>query len=134
MKPFYLNRKEDHTGISGTGIVARGLIFPSGKCVMEWQTKHTSVAVYDSIEEVRAIHGHDGKTEVVVCDVVKELKVARGIASERIYDDCYALAVMDRLDDVAVFFGAKKPPQVWQNMSADAPPVVIEVGPKESGR
>ncbi len=63
---FHLNRKEDHTGISGTGIVARGVIFPSGKCVMEWQTKHTSVAAYDSIDEVRAIHGHDGKTEIVL--------------------------------------------------------------------
>ncbi len=66
MRLFHLNRIEDHTGISGTGIVARGVILPSGKCVMEWQTKHTSVAVYASLEEVRAIHGHDGKTKIVL--------------------------------------------------------------------
>jgi hypothetical protein len=66
VRTFYLNRKEDHTGISGTGIVARGVILPSGKCVMEWQTKHTSVSVYASLDEVRAIHGHDGKTEIVI--------------------------------------------------------------------
>lgn len=126
MRAFFLNRKEDHTGISGTGIVARGVIFASGKCVMEWQTKHTSVAVYDSIDEVKAIHGHDGKTEVVVCDVVDKLMAARKIASERIYDDFYAFGVTDTIDHVAEFFGKKKPPQVWQNMSADTPPVVLE--------
>jgi len=63
-KLFVLNRLEDETGISGTGIVAEGVIFSNGKCAVSWLTKVTSVAVYDSIEEVKAIHGHDGKTVI----------------------------------------------------------------------
>jgi hypothetical protein len=106
MKPFYLNRKEDHTGISGTGIVARGVILPSGKCVMEWQTKHTSVAVYDSIDEVRAIHGHDGKTEIKVLDDAEHLLTTmKKIGRYRVMDDFYAFGMMDGTDEIAGFLG-----------------------------
>lgn len=62
---FELHRDEDETGISGTGVVAQGVVFASGKCALLWLTEHTSVGVYDSIEELTAIHGHDGRTRVV---------------------------------------------------------------------
>lgn len=62
---FYLLRKEDVSGVSGTGVVARGIILPSGKVVMEWVKSACSVAVFDSISDVERIHGHDGKTEVL---------------------------------------------------------------------
>jgi hypothetical protein len=64
MKRFRLYRKEDETGISGTGYVSEGIQFSSGKCAMNWTTTVSSVAVYDSIEELEAIHGHNGMTEV----------------------------------------------------------------------
>jgi hypothetical protein len=62
---FNLVRTEDISGVSGTGIVAEGAQFSTGKCVLSWVTKYRSVAVYDSLEELEAIHGHDGKTRVV---------------------------------------------------------------------
>lgn len=62
---FWLKRIEDESGVSGTGIVAEGVMFSNGKCVLSWLTKHTSVAVYDSIDELEAIHGHNGKTVIV---------------------------------------------------------------------
>lgn len=65
MKLFYLYRKEDESGISGTGFVAEGVVFENGKCVLAWLTEYTSVAVYDDIETLREIHGHRGKTIVV---------------------------------------------------------------------
>jgi hypothetical protein len=65
MKLFELRRTEDESGVSGTGTVAQGVIFDNGQCVLTWLTAHTSVAVYQSIKEVIAIHGHNGKTEVV---------------------------------------------------------------------
>ena len=68
MRTFYLNRKEDETGISGTGIVAEGIEFSNGKCAMAWITPYTSVAVYDSVRQLEQIHGHNGKTDVVWCD------------------------------------------------------------------
>jgi hypothetical protein len=61
-KQFVLKRIEDESGVSGTGIVAEGIQFSNGKCVLAWMTELQSVAVYDSIEELEAIHGHDGKT------------------------------------------------------------------------
>lgn len=66
MKIFYLNRNEDESGISGTGRVAQGFIFDNGKVAVTWLSEHPSVTVYDSIGEVHAIHGHGGKTEVIM--------------------------------------------------------------------
>jgi hypothetical protein len=62
---FELIRYEDTTGISGTGKIAEGVIFSSGKCALAWTIKDIpSVTIYDSVEQVIAIHGHDGKTEL----------------------------------------------------------------------
>ena len=66
MKIFYLNRTEDESGVSGTGRVAQGFIFDNGKVTVTWLSDSPSVTVYDSIGEVHAIHGHGGKTEVVM--------------------------------------------------------------------
>ena len=65
MKMFYLVRKEDESGVSGTGRVAQGFVFDNGKVAVTWLSEHPSTTIYDSIGEVRAIHGHEGKTEVV---------------------------------------------------------------------
>ena len=66
MKIFYLNRTEDESGISGTGRVAQGFIFDNGKVAVSWLSNHPSVTIYDTIGEVHAIHGHGGKTEVIM--------------------------------------------------------------------
>lgn len=66
IKEFYLQRIEDETGISGTGVVARGVILPSGSVCLEWSTFHSSICIYKNISDVEAIHGHHGKTVVVM--------------------------------------------------------------------
>lgn len=63
---FYLLRDEDASGVSGTGIVARGIISPLGRVFMEWQTVHHSWVFFDTISDVELIHGHGGKTRVVL--------------------------------------------------------------------
>lgn len=65
-KLFYLQRIEDESGISGTGRIAQGVIFDNGKVALTWLSEHPSVAMYDNIGDVRTIHGHEGKTEVVM--------------------------------------------------------------------
>jgi len=65
MRLFELRRTEDESGVSGTGTVAQGVIFDNGWCALTWLTDHTSVAFYTSVDEVIAIHGHNGKTRVV---------------------------------------------------------------------
>lgn len=70
MRTFFLVRDEDETGISGTGIVAEGILFSCGKCVLSWVTQYKSIAVYDSLDELIAIHGHNGRTHVEFITVV----------------------------------------------------------------
>lgn len=65
MKQFYLLRLEDESGVSGTGRVAEGVIFSNGRCALNWLTAYESQAIYPSIDELEAIHGHGGKTKVV---------------------------------------------------------------------
>src|SRR3990167_8446335 len=65
IETFVLRRLEDESGISGTGYVAEGVQFSNGKCVLAWVTEHQSIAVYDSMDELLAVHGHGGKTIIV---------------------------------------------------------------------
>jgi hypothetical protein len=64
MRLFYLRRIEDESGISGTGVVAEGVEFSNGQCVMHWLTQFSSVAVYPTLKELVNIHSHGGKTKV----------------------------------------------------------------------
>jgi hypothetical protein len=68
MLRFALNRLEDETGISGTGVIADGVEFSDGTAVLRWRTKHSSTAIYASMDDLLAIHGHGGKTIVVWID------------------------------------------------------------------
>jgi len=65
MRCFWLERLEDVSGSSGTGFVAEGVEFSGGKCAIRWMTAVTSIAVYDSLADLEAIHGNNGKTKVV---------------------------------------------------------------------
>ena len=63
-RTFWLRRDKDETGISGTGLVAEGVLFGDGSCAMRWMTKHRSTAVYASVRDLLEIHGHNGKTRL----------------------------------------------------------------------
>jgi hypothetical protein len=68
MKTFALMRDKDVSGISGTGLVAEGVVFANGKVVIAWcslETKVASVTIYGSIEEAELVHGHGGATRIV---------------------------------------------------------------------
>lgn len=60
---FFLNRHEDVSGVSGTGRIAEGVIFKGGKVVLFWYSSQ-SIAIYDSLDVLKQIHGHGGKTAV----------------------------------------------------------------------
>lgn len=65
---FTLDRKSDATGTSGTGTVAEGVLFSNGKVALTWFSHYGAVNVYDSIEVVKVLHGHQGRTRVVWTD------------------------------------------------------------------
>lgn len=62
MRRFKLHRLEDQSGVSGVGIIAEGVQFKTGKCVLSWLTAHSSLGLYDDVTTLMAIHGHGGKT------------------------------------------------------------------------
>lgn len=69
---FYLNRREDVSGVSGVGVVARGVILPSGHAIMEWLTFTSSIGIYKSLNDLMEIHNHEGRTEIVMGDPPKK--------------------------------------------------------------
>jgi len=79
---FAVMRHEDETGVSGAGLVAYGAVFPNGKAVLAWtvEGKPQSVAIYDSIHDLYAVHvgPHRGKTELCWITLPAELESWRG--------------------------------------------------------
>ncbi len=63
-KRFRLIRVEDESGVSGTGYVAAGVMFDDRSAVVHWNTTISSITSYRDIDDVVAIHGHGGKTEL----------------------------------------------------------------------
>lgn len=68
MRRFVLERDEDVSGMSGTGVVAEGCEFSSGLVTMTWLSHFTSVVFYQNIKEVQTIHGHEGRTRIAWLD------------------------------------------------------------------
>lgn len=64
--PFYVVRHTDVNGNSGRGVVAEGVIFSDGKCVMKWLHQISSMSMFDSVDDLMAIHGHGGKTVMLM--------------------------------------------------------------------
>jgi hypothetical protein len=77
IRTFKMHRVEDVSGTSGTGVVAEGVIWSSTKVTISWLTIHKSIAIYDSLAEMEAIHGHDGRTKIVWDDELPQAKTAK---------------------------------------------------------
>ncbi len=60
MKRFKLLRYSDVSGVSGTGIVAEGVEFTDGTCVLRWLGEKASTNVYACSDDLHAIHDHKG--------------------------------------------------------------------------
>lgn len=63
-KRFYLWRNEDVSGVSGTGLVAWGVMWPDGTVALRWESEFATTAIADSIFDVNRIYGHGGKTVI----------------------------------------------------------------------
>lgn len=70
IRRFVLERSEDVSGVSGTGIVAEGCVFSDGAVVMRWTSEWpTSVVWHDrGVESLEHVHGHNGRTRIVWVD------------------------------------------------------------------
>jgi hypothetical protein len=68
MRRFYLERAEDASGVSGTGIVAEGVVFTTGYVALTWLTHLQCNSFYHSVDVMLKIHGHHGRTRIVYID------------------------------------------------------------------
>lgn len=75
MRKFILVRKEDVSGVSGTGVVAEGLEFSNGTCAITWMTPYRCIATYESIKALEHVHGHAGSTVVIFEDELASLEI-----------------------------------------------------------
>lgn len=64
VRDFELIRDIDVTGRSGTGVVAEGVVFSDGLAVLRWLREPHALGVFDSLEALISVHGHEGRTYV----------------------------------------------------------------------
>lgn len=64
MQTFVLNRIRDISGVSGTGIVAEGIVFSNGRVVLCWVGETPSINIYNDLASVNIVHGHRGATQI----------------------------------------------------------------------
>lgn len=68
-RPFVLARHEDHSGISGVGIIAEGVAWTGGTASLHWMTEWEAFVHWPGgVEEILAVHGHNGSTVVRFLD------------------------------------------------------------------
>jgi len=61
---FELVRDHDVTGVSGTGVVADGVLWPDGTVTVRWRGEHPSTVCWASLDDALAVHGHGGLTTI----------------------------------------------------------------------
>src|SRR4051795_8788094 len=71
-KRFVLYRRQDATGVSGTGVVATGVVWPDGHAALRWkaddQEATSSTSVWTSVADLLRVHGHEGLSEIIYLD------------------------------------------------------------------
>lgn len=68
MRRFYLWRREDISGVSGTGVVAEGVVFDDSAVVVRWRGESPTTTVHANIASVERVHCHGGATRLLWCD------------------------------------------------------------------
>lgn len=65
---FYLQRDTDHTGISGTGRVADGILWADDTVTVRWLGDHPSTVNWGSLADLEHVNGHAGATRIIWLD------------------------------------------------------------------
>lgn len=104
MRRFKLHRHKDVHGVSGEGIVAEGVEFENGGCVITWLSPYRTIGYYENIKALEKVHGHEGGTEVVWIDSEDENVEVTKERIARIHSIAKKLGVIlkdeDSLDDI----------------------------------
>ena len=68
MRRFVLIQVEGATRVSGTDEVAEGTVFSSGLAVIHWLRDPFAMGVYQTLDDVISVHGHEGQTQLHFID------------------------------------------------------------------
>jgi hypothetical protein len=71
IRTFHVVREEDVSGVSGTGVIAEGVLWSNGHIDVRWLSIHKITEHAESLAEWQAVHGHEGKTKVIFDDEVE---------------------------------------------------------------
>lgn len=82
MRRFAMDRANDVSGVSGTGMVLEGVVFSTGVVVVHWLTPppRGSISVFDSIDQFLDIHvrPHPANGTVIHFEDGEQLTVSSG--------------------------------------------------------
>lgn len=70
---FHLQRDHDVSGVSGTGRVADGVLWPDGSVTIRWRGERPSSVHWDRLDDAEHVHGHQGATRIVWADAQPSL-------------------------------------------------------------
>ncbi|MEE4546480.1 hypothetical protein V2S66_31510 [Streptomyces sp. V4-01] len=62
---FTLQRDHDITGVSGTGTVADGVLWPDNTVSIRWRGDRPSIVHWGALADAEHVHGHGGATRIV---------------------------------------------------------------------
>jgi len=84
---FHLQRTTDITGVSGTGRVADGVLWPDQTVSIHWRGDRPSTVIWPRLEDAEAVHGHGGATRIVWDDDRLAARLGRIAAAHSKYVD-----------------------------------------------
>ncbi|MCM1974609.1 hypothetical protein [Streptomyces sp. G1] len=102
---FHLQRDHDVSGVSGTGRVANGVLWPDGTVSLRWIGERPSTVHWDRLADAEAVHGHGGATRIVWADEPPPADRAERAEADRDWwrDRAYAVqARAERADRAAI--------------------------------
>lgn len=97
---FRLERHTDISGISGTGHIADGVLWPDGTATLRWLGEHPSTVFWDrGHTSVDHIHGHGGATSIVFDEPLTLTADQRALAANAVSTALNALGCWHSQDD-----------------------------------
>ncbi len=107
---FYMKRNVDESGVSGTGRVLEGAVFPSGHVVVCWNSENSSIAIHKSLEDFQKCHmdPHPGMNELIFINDEndKEIKTKR-FCLFREFNPKFKSLTLGRIIEGVQFFNQK---------------------------
>lgn len=82
IRTFHVIRDEDMSGVSGTGVIAEGVLWSNGHVDVRWLSIHKITEHAESVAEWVAVHGHEGRTKIVFDDEVETDEEKRTVLDE----------------------------------------------------